>query len=466
MTSTITGLPDRYRPLDEVGPEEQTPTGVIRCWRAKDRVLNRDVAHPRAHPGRPGRARLDHPRADRRRPGHPGAGDGLRRLRGQRPADDAGRPAAPPTSSTSGSRARPSPSGCSRGPLPEREVRTVLRRLADGVAEAHRVGLAVGGLTPEQRRAAPERAGRPARRARGQRHHGGRHRRPRRAAGGLPDRPAPATASRPLSGAARPGRAGPPGPLHRAGPGLSCVAAMAALLAERPPHRRRAGTAAPPGRPRPTSRQRLDCAGCADAADGRRRAPHGRARRGCDADSRLPPVPRTARAQRGCPRSAPRRRHRRGSVAAGPRAPTAGSRRRGRRLVCARRPSRRPTTTTPDGSTTAPDHRRPHAPGAGCSSSACRCWPSLVVVGAGLVVRHQRALGRRLRRRLEGSTPSASAAAAPPAPRRSRRRRRRRPVAPDRRTPRSSTRAATASPRTTTTCRCPSTATRRRPGPR
>src|ERR671928_1115596 len=44
MTSIVTGLPDRYRPLDEVGPEEQTPTGVIRCWRAKDRVLNRDVA--------------------------------------------------------------------------------------------------------------------------------------------------------------------------------------------------------------------------------------------------------------------------------------------------------------------------------------------------------------------------------------------------------------------------------------
>lgn len=35
------------------------------------------------------------------------------------------------------------------GPLPEREIRTVLRRLADGVAEAHRVGLAVGGLTPD-----------------------------------------------------------------------------------------------------------------------------------------------------------------------------------------------------------------------------------------------------------------------------------------------------------------------------
>jgi hypothetical protein len=36
-----------------------------------------------------------------------------------------------------------------RGPLPDREARTVLRRLAEGVAEAHRVGLAVGGLTPD-----------------------------------------------------------------------------------------------------------------------------------------------------------------------------------------------------------------------------------------------------------------------------------------------------------------------------
>src|SRR3954468_9276557 len=44
MTSTTTGLPDRYRPLDQVGPDEPNPTGVIRTWRAKGRVLNRDVA--------------------------------------------------------------------------------------------------------------------------------------------------------------------------------------------------------------------------------------------------------------------------------------------------------------------------------------------------------------------------------------------------------------------------------------
>jgi hypothetical protein len=35
------------------------------------------------------------------------------------------------------------------GPLPERDARAVVRRLAEGVAEAHRVGLAVGGLTAE-----------------------------------------------------------------------------------------------------------------------------------------------------------------------------------------------------------------------------------------------------------------------------------------------------------------------------
>ncbi|OMQ14551.1 hypothetical protein A7K94_0215850, partial [Modestobacter sp. VKM Ac-2676] len=53
MTSTITGLPDRYRPLDQVAPDEQTPTGVIRSWRARDRVLNRDVALRVHSPGGP-----------------------------------------------------------------------------------------------------------------------------------------------------------------------------------------------------------------------------------------------------------------------------------------------------------------------------------------------------------------------------------------------------------------------------
>ena len=32
MTSTTVGLPDRYRPLEQVGPEERTPTGVIASW--------------------------------------------------------------------------------------------------------------------------------------------------------------------------------------------------------------------------------------------------------------------------------------------------------------------------------------------------------------------------------------------------------------------------------------------------
>src|SRR3978361_1927708 len=53
MTSTAIGLPDRYRPLDQVGPDEVTGSGVISTWRAKDRVLNRDVAIRVHTPGGP-----------------------------------------------------------------------------------------------------------------------------------------------------------------------------------------------------------------------------------------------------------------------------------------------------------------------------------------------------------------------------------------------------------------------------
>ena len=146
MTSTITGLPDRYRPLDEVGPTETTATGVIHCWRAKDRILNRDVAI-RVHT-----------------PGGPAAREWITR------ALTAGGLATPALAmvydAAEGSGDRQAPGGAAYvvnewiegrtlaerladGPMPEREARTVLRRLAEGVAAAHRVGLAVGGLTPE-----------------------------------------------------------------------------------------------------------------------------------------------------------------------------------------------------------------------------------------------------------------------------------------------------------------------------
>ena len=150
MTSTVTGLPDRYRPLDQVGPDEQTETGVIQTWRAKDRILNRDVA-VRVHT-----------------PAGPAAHAWITR------ALTAGGLATPALAmvydasegsvSTDGEGATPGGAAyvvnewidgetlsdrLAEGPLPEREVRTVLRRLADGVAEAHRVGLAVGGLTPD-----------------------------------------------------------------------------------------------------------------------------------------------------------------------------------------------------------------------------------------------------------------------------------------------------------------------------
>jgi serine/threonine protein kinase len=150
MTSTVTGLPERYRPLDQVGPDERTETGVIQTWRAKDRILNRDVA-VRVHT-----------------PAGPAAHAWITR------ALTAGGLATPALAmvydASEGSVGTPgddaAPGGAAYvvnewidgealadrladGPLPEREVRTVLRRLADGVAEAHRVGLAVGGLTPE-----------------------------------------------------------------------------------------------------------------------------------------------------------------------------------------------------------------------------------------------------------------------------------------------------------------------------
>jgi putative peptidoglycan lipid II flippase len=146
MTSTITGLPDRYRPLDEVGPEEVTATGVIRCWRAKDRILNRDVAI-RVHT-----------------PGGPAARAWIGR------ALTAGGLATPALAmvydAAEGSGNTTPPGGAAyvvnewiegrtlaerlaEGPMPEREARTLLRRLAEGIAEAHRVGLAVGGIGPE-----------------------------------------------------------------------------------------------------------------------------------------------------------------------------------------------------------------------------------------------------------------------------------------------------------------------------
>jgi hypothetical protein len=147
MTSTVTGLPERYRPLDQVGPDEHTDTGVIQTWRAKDRVLNRDVA-VRVHT-----------------PAGPAAHAWITRAL---TAGGLATPALAMVYDASEGRAgddtapggaayvvnewidgEPLSSRLAEGPLPEREIRTVMRRLADGVAEAHRVGLAVGGLTPD-----------------------------------------------------------------------------------------------------------------------------------------------------------------------------------------------------------------------------------------------------------------------------------------------------------------------------
>src|SRR3954454_14168979 len=151
MTSTVTGLPDRYRPIEQVGGDEPTPTGVIRSWRAKDRVLNRDVAIRVHTPGGP----AAHAWIARALTAGGLATPALAMVYDAAEGTDAGK---------SGDEAAPGSAAyvvnewidgetladrLQRGPLPEREARTVVRRLAEGVAEAHRVGLAVGGLTAE-----------------------------------------------------------------------------------------------------------------------------------------------------------------------------------------------------------------------------------------------------------------------------------------------------------------------------
>ncbi|MFQ1004157.1 hypothetical protein [Modestobacter sp. SSW1-42] len=146
MTSTTTGLPDRYRPLDQVAPDEVTPTGVIRSWRARDRVLNRDVAL-RVHT-----------------PGGPAAREWINRAL---TAGGLATPALAMVYDAAEGTGGTEPGGAAyvvnewiegtrlsdrlaeSGPLGEREASAVVRRLAEGVAEAHRVGLAVGGLTAE-----------------------------------------------------------------------------------------------------------------------------------------------------------------------------------------------------------------------------------------------------------------------------------------------------------------------------
>jgi tRNA A-37 threonylcarbamoyl transferase component Bud32 len=144
MTSTTVGLPDRYRPLEQIGPEEATPTGVITSWRAKDRVLNRDVAIRVHAPG--GEA------------AHSWIARALTAGGLATPALAMVYDASEGTAGADGGIAyvvnewidgESLRDRLARGPLPDREARTVLRRLAEGVAEAHRVGLAVGGLTPD-----------------------------------------------------------------------------------------------------------------------------------------------------------------------------------------------------------------------------------------------------------------------------------------------------------------------------
>jgi hypothetical protein len=149
MTSTITGLPDRYRPLDEVGPEERTPTGLIRCWRAKDRVLNRDVA-VRVHTPSGTAAHAWITRAlTAGGLANPALAMVYDASEGSDPTGDVAAPGTAAYVVNEWIEGETLAERLTRGPLPERDLRPLLRRLADAVAEAHRAGLALGGLTPE-----------------------------------------------------------------------------------------------------------------------------------------------------------------------------------------------------------------------------------------------------------------------------------------------------------------------------
>ena len=244
------------------------------------------------------------------------------------------------------------------GPMPEREVRTVLRRLAEGVAEAHRVGLAVGGLTTRERRPAPQRAGGAARGPRGHRHHRRRHRRAGRAARGLPDRPGPrraraAAADRPL----RPGGPGPPRAVHRAGPGPVQRRRDGRPAGRAPPQRLRIRRHRSPPRPPRRRRRTPTAAGCAGCATGGPRPAPRTPRRAPAANraARATPVHPCGSTRTPCPRSP------RAAAHAGRRPAAAGRPRRRhhrRRHRSRRRPAPTPGATAPPTAGPAPTRSR------------------------------------------------------------------------------------------------------------
>jgi hypothetical protein len=132
-----------------VGPDEPTSSGVIQCWRAKDRVLNRDVAvrvHTPAGPAAHAWISRALTAGGLATPALAMVYDASEGNDGGGPGDDAA-PGGAAYVVNEWIDGETLADRLTRGPLPEREIRTVLRRLAEGVAEAHRVGLAVGGLT-------------------------------------------------------------------------------------------------------------------------------------------------------------------------------------------------------------------------------------------------------------------------------------------------------------------------------
>ncbi|MBA3252204.1 MAG: hypothetical protein H0T66_18320, partial [Geodermatophilaceae bacterium] len=130
----------RYRLLTRSGPDEDTGAGRLSTWRARDNLLQRDVLLRIHAPGGPAaRGLLDRALAAGVL-SHPA-------LAMVYDAVDEDRRAYVVSEWVDGQSLAQALTG---GPLPEAYARETIRRVAEGVAQAHQVGLAVGGLVPER----------------------------------------------------------------------------------------------------------------------------------------------------------------------------------------------------------------------------------------------------------------------------------------------------------------------------
>lgn len=137
---TATTVGGRYRLLDRSGADEDTGAGRLSTWRARDTLLDRDVMLRIHAPGGPAaRQFLDRALAAGVL-SHPA-------LAMVYDAVDEDRRAYVVSEWVDGTSLA---EVLRDGPLPDLEARETVRRVAEGVAQAHGLGLAVGGLVPDR----------------------------------------------------------------------------------------------------------------------------------------------------------------------------------------------------------------------------------------------------------------------------------------------------------------------------